>query len=374
MLTAPPPLLSSRLARRRITTAIMNNVTTPSSQIESNIRAEEGGRNAWYHIVSLRSLAQHEDCFNLCLGFGDHSTLPRMERVANINEYPLSSWKPISFTLPGSTRIQPLTFFNTLTPIKAAESTAALEKRASSGNLYAACSKLNMASKYKNFPINGYLYSGGAVGSGAVTASVGGASSCALDGTGDANCGSQGAIFTEQVRAHLQTMEGQLTHGYMKGSDAASAYDCCVQAQNLQDSAFFFFTSNPSQFVQKCIVVRTNYCSYSKYSSIIEAAAFNGSAPRGTSYYNYIGNGRCVSQCGAYTHRVPALRQLSTSPAVVSPEQRPQRLQPVDTPGQMFKILVSDLMNDALVSTADSEQGVSQSIHSTLTTSHIPSH
>ncbi|KAF7192212.1 hypothetical protein HII31_06244 [Pseudocercospora fuligena] len=186
--------------------------------------------------------------------------------------YPTNIWKPISFTLPGST-------FRRRDLSNVAESTAELEKRASSVDLYAACSKLNMASKYKNFPINGYLYSGGAVGSGSASASVGGsgsaASACASDGTGDMNCGSNGAIFTEQ------------------GSDASSAYDCCVQAQKLQDSAFFFYTSNPSQFSQKCTVVRTNYCSYSKYSTIISAAAFNGSAPRGTSYYNYIGNGRC---------------------------------------------------------------------------------
>ncbi|KXS97887.1 hypothetical protein AC578_5020 [Pseudocercospora eumusae] len=112
--------------------------------------------------------------------------------------YPPKIWKPISFTLPGST-------FRRRDLSNAAESTAELEKRASSGDLYAACSKLNMASKYKNFPINGYLYSGGAVGSGAVTASVGGsgssAAACASDGTGDANCGSVGAIFTEQVKS-----------------------------------------------------------------------------------------------------------------------------------------------------------------------------
>ncbi|KXT18048.1 hypothetical protein AC579_4574 [Pseudocercospora musae] len=45
----------------------------------------------------------------------------------------------------------------------AVEPTAELDKRTTSGELYAAWSKLNMASKYKNFPINGYLYSGGAV-------------------------------------------------------------------------------------------------------------------------------------------------------------------------------------------------------------------
>lgn len=41
--------------------------------------------------------------------------------------------------------------------------------------------------------------------------------------------------------------------------------------------------------------MRTAYCAYPKYSTVLFGASYNGSAPRGSSYYNYIGNGRCVS-------------------------------------------------------------------------------
>ncbi|KAF7194206.1 hypothetical protein HII31_04443 [Pseudocercospora fuligena] len=169
---------------------------------------------------------------------------------------PFPFFRAISLTLPGATYRKRS---EQEISLQSAESSA-LEKRA---DLFSACGTLNLASKYQNYPINGYGYA------------------CAQFAFG----GYQGSS------AYIG-----LTTTY---STAKTAYDCCVTAMQQANSTLFFFTSNPTAFTfgggpaQNCQVVSNSQCPIPRTEAITMAVSYNASAPRGTSYGNYAGNGNC---------------------------------------------------------------------------------
>ncbi|KAK4500416.1 hypothetical protein PRZ48_008605 [Zasmidium cellare] len=146
--------------------------------------------------------------------------------------YPAKYWKSVSQTLPGATYRK-----RSVPP----PPSRLLER--GGGNLYQACSTANLASKYNKYPINGLA--------------VGGATIAVIND----NSGFGNDIIDTSY------------------SSASSAYDCCVQAQGMPDSAVFYYSSSQDPGF-RCLIVTTST------STVIFGATYNGSEPRGTVYGN----------------------------------------------------------------------------------------